>query len=276
MARRSFQFVMVFAIFLLSSPAAAAPTAQEVVQLARQQLSLPAEVAQGEMTVYRGETVKRSCLFILGRLWDGAEQTEAVRIDFKTAINSVGGLRIICGSTIPVETHGSGGGNQWLYLPALRRVRIVPFRPDDPLLQSYMLFYNLMPILDFGDYRYRFLDANEQAPGVEDMPVASTSSSPYQSLTGYLQKRGATYIVTTTQAVVDGKEKISRFSALREIAPGYYRPGQVEISEEEGRTEFTFAHWIVRALEPQLLTPTPLETQSLGMPTSEETIARSR
>jgi undecaprenyl pyrophosphate phosphatase UppP len=42
------------------------------------------------MTVYRGETVKRSGSFVMGRLWDGVEQTEAVRIDFKTAINAVG------------------------------------------------------------------------------------------------------------------------------------------------------------------------------------------
>jgi hypothetical protein len=270
MVRRSGQSVIAFVVFFLACPVQAALTAQDVVQLARQQLSLPAEVAQGEMTVFRNETVKRACSFVLGKLWDQVEQTEAVRIDFKTAVNSIGDSALYSDQRYLLKRTGQEAAAQWLYLPALRRVRIVPFQPNDPLLQSHMLFYDLTPIVNFGDYRYRFLDANEQAPVVEGTPAESANSTPYQSIVFYLQKRGSTYLVTTTQAVVDGKEKIARFSAFREIAPNYYRPEQVEISEDDGRTEFTFSHWIARPLEPQLLTPTHLETQTLGMPASEE------
>jgi hypothetical protein len=252
----------------------AALTAQEIVQLARQQLSLSAEIAQGEMTVYRGETVKRSCSFVMGKLWDGTGQTEAVRIDFKTAVNSVGDSTLYSDQRYLLKRTARAAATQWLYLPALRRVRIVPFQLDDPLLQSHMLFYDLTPIQDFGDYGYRLLDANEQAPVVEGTPLDPTTPTPYQSIIFYLQKRGATYIVTTTQAVVDGKEKIARFSTFREIAPGYYRPEQVEISEDDGRTEFTFSHWTARSLEPQLLTPTHLETQTLSALSLEEMVAR--
>lgn len=240
--------------------------------MARQQLSLPTEVSQGEMTVYRGEAVKRVCSFVMGRLWDDATQTEAVRIDFKTAINSVGDSALYADQRYLLKRTEQAAATQWLYLPALRRVRIVPFQPDDPLLQSHMLFYDLTPILDFGDYQFRLLDANAQAPVVEGIPADANRPTPYQSIIFFLQKRGATYVVTTTQAVKDGAEKIARFSAFREIAPGYFRPGRVEISEDNGRTEFTFTHWVVRALESQLLTPIHLETQSLGMPMGEDNV----
>lgn len=274
MARRLFQSVVASVVFFVVYSVEAAPTVQEIVSLARQQLSLPTEVSQGEMTVHRGETVTRACSFVMGRLWDEAAQTEAVRIDFKTAINSVGDSSLYSDQRYLLKRTAQAAATQWLYLPALRRVRIVPFQPDDPLLQSHMLFYDLTPILDFEDYRFRLLDADEQAPVIEGTPVDATRPTPYQSIIFSLQKRGATYIVTTTHAVKNGKEKTARFSAFREIAPGYFRPGRVEISEDDGRTEFTFSHWVVRALEAQLLIPTRLETQSLGMPISEENVVQ--
>lgn len=219
------------------------------------------------MTVYRGDTVNRSCSFVMGKLWDEANQTEAVRIDFKTAVNSAGDSALYSDQRYLLKRSDQSPATQWLYLPALRRVRIVPFQPDDPLLQSQMFFYDLTPVQNFGDYRYRFIDANEQTPVVVGEPSNATAATPYESATFYLQKQGATYLITAIQSVVNGKEKIARFSRFTEIAPGSYRPQQLVITEDAGRTEFSFSGWSVRPAEPQLLTPTHLETQTLAITT---------
>lgn len=220
------------------------------------------------MTTYRGEAVKRSCSFIMGKLWDEAGQTEAVRIDFKTAVNSIGDSALYADQRYLLKRAAHAPATQWLYLPALRRVRIVPFQPDDRLLQSHMLFYDLLPVQNFADYRYRFIDADEQAPVVEGTPLESALAVPYERVVFYLKKQGETYVVTTVQATVNGQEKIARFTEFSEIAPGYYRPQQLVISENKERTEFSFARWMVRPADLQLLAPARLETQTLTFPTA--------
>jgi hypothetical protein len=202
----------------------------------------------------------------MGKLWDEASQTESVRIDFKTPVNSTGDSALYTDQRYLLRRAAQAPATQWLYLPALRRVRIVPHQPDDPLLQSHLLFYDLTPIQDFGDYRYQFLDANEQAPVIVGQPLNTTVPVPYEHIVFYLQKRGETYVVHTVQSMIRGKEKIARFSAFSEIAPGCYRPQQLLITTEEGQTQFVFHHWAVRAPEPQLLTPAHLETQTLSFP----------
>ena len=256
------------AVFFPLSSGNATLSAPEIIQLARQQLILPAEVSQGEMTVYRGETVTRSCSFVMGKLWDDAKQTEAVRIDFKTAVNSIGDSALYADQRYLLKRTGQTPASQWLYLPALRRVRIVPFQPDDRLLQSHMLFYDLLPVQNFGDYHYRFLDTNDQAPVIEGTPLDSALAAPYERIVFHLKKQGNTYLVTTMQSMVNGKEKDARFTEFDEIAPGYYRPGRLSITENAERTEFVFAQWSVRPADPQLLIPTRLETQTLQFSTA--------
>ena len=267
MIMRSFRLLLMAAVLFPLSPGRAALTAPEVVQLARQQLSLPAEISQGDMTIYRGETVQRSCAFILGKLWDETSRTEAVRIDFKTAINSIGDSALYADQRYLLKRAAQAPAAQWLYLPALRRVRIVPFQPDDRLLQSHMLFYDLLPVQNFGDYHYRFIDADEQAPVIEGTPLESARAVPYESIVFHLKKQGETYLVTTVQSRVNGQEKIAQFTKFDEIVPGYYRPRQLVITENEERTEFSFARWIMRPADLQLLTPARLETQTLTFPT---------
>jgi hypothetical protein len=247
----------------------AAPTARDIITLARRQLLLPAELTQGEMTVYRGDSVKRSCAFVMGKMWDEANQTEAVRIDFKTAVNSIGDSVLYSDQRYLLKRSAQTPATQWLYLPALRRVRIVPFQPDDPLLQSHMFFYDLTPIQDFDDYRYHFLDANEQAPVIAGEPLGGAVPVPYQSIIFFLQKKDTTYLITAIQSQGQEREKIARFTEFSEIAPGYFRPQRLEISAEEGRTEFTFAQWTVRPADPQLLIPAHLETQTLTMSSTQ-------
>lgn len=203
----------------------------------------------------------------MGKLWDEASQTEAVRIDFQTAVNSIGDSALYADQRYLLKRTMQAPATQWLYLPALRRVRIVPFQPDDRLLQSHMLLYDLLPVQNFGDYRYRFLDANEQTPVVEGTPLEAVLAVPYERIVFHLRKQGATYLVTTVQALVHGQEKIARFTEFSEIAPGYYRPQHLVISENEERTEFAFARWTVRPADPQLLIPARLETQTLRFPT---------
>jgi hypothetical protein len=263
-----FWFTLTLSVVSLWSLGIAAPTAPDIIARARQQLLLPTELTQGEMTVYRGASVQRSCAFVMGKMWDEANQTEAVRIDFKTAVNSVGDSVLYSDQRYLLKRSAQSPATQWLYLPALRRVRIVPFQPDDPLLQSHMFFYDLTSIQDFGDYRYQFVDANEQAPVIAGEPLDDAAPVPYQRIIFSLQKKGETYLVTTIHSHADDREKIARFTNFHEIAPGYYRPGRLEITADGGRTEFTFTQWTVRPADPQLLIPTHLETQTLAMPTA--------
>lgn len=216
--------------------------------------------------MYRGEKVNRFCSFVMGKRWDEKTQTESVRIDFKTAVNSAGDSALYTDQRYLLKRASQAPASQWLYLPALRRVRIVPYQPDDPLLQSHMLFYDLTAIQGLGDYHYRFVDANEQAPVIEGTPLPTAFPLPYEKAVFQLQRRGETYLVTAIRSVARGKEKQARFSAFHEIAPGYYRPEKLVVTTAEGRTEFVFRQWAFSASEPQLLTPTHLETQPLALP----------
>lgn len=147
------------------------------------------------------------------------------------------------------------------------RVRITPYRPDDPLLQSDYLFYDLTTIQDFADYRYRFVDTNEQAPVIEGEP--HTAIVPYERTIFELKRRSETYLVTGVRYFARGKARYVHFSTFTEIAPGRYRPQQMVATAERGRTEVIFLHWsISNTPEPQLFTPTHLETQTLTLPTA--------
>jgi hypothetical protein len=205
----------------------------------------------------------------LGRLWQADTQTEYVRIDFKTAINiAPDSSSLYADHRYLLKRTVQALPTQWLYLPALRRVRITPYRPDDPLLQSDYLFYDLTAILDFADYHYRFVDADEQTPVIEGEPQVALV--PYQRTTFTLEKRGGTYIVTEVRYFAAGKERHVRFSTFSETAPGRYRPQQMVVTAEGGRTEITFHHWTVSTSDAQLFTPTHLETQTLTLPGNEQ------
>lgn len=265
--------LIIFLLFcLLAVPAKgrAALTAQETITLAQQQLTVPSEFVLGEMKVYRGEQLNRSYSFVLGRLWEAETQTERVRIDFQTAINSGPDSSPHSDHRYLLKrTAQAPPPTQWLYLPALRRVRITPYRPDDPLLQSDYLFYDLTAIQDFTDYRYRFVDADAQAPVIAGAP--HTALVPYQRTIFELERRGETYVVTGIKSVARGKERHARFSGFSEIIPGRYRPQQMVVLGEGGRTEVTFSQWTLHSIpEPQLFTPTHIETQMLTLPGGDQ------
>src|SRR5439155_17039102 len=130
-------FTLLCSVVIIPAKGRAALTAQEVIALAQQQLAVPSEFVLGEMRVYRGEQLDRSYSFVMGKLWDKQTQTEYVRLDFKTAINSApDSSSLYSDHRYLLKRVSQTPPSQWLYLPALRRVRISPYRPDDPLLQS--------------------------------------------------------------------------------------------------------------------------------------------
>lgn len=106
-----------------------ASTAQDIMSMAQQQLAVPAEFALGEMKVYRGDQLNRTYTFVLGKAWDPASRTEFVRIDFQSAINSgVDSGSLYSDHRYLLKRIERNIPTQWLYLPALRRVRITPYR----------------------------------------------------------------------------------------------------------------------------------------------------
>jgi hypothetical protein len=235
-------------------------TAQDVIAVAQKQLTVPSEFAGGEMKVYRGEGFSRLYSFVMGKLWEEGTQTESVRLDFRTAVESAlyPDYRYLLKRTPQTPP------TQWLYLRALRRVRTAIFRAEEPLLQSDYLFYDLTMIQNFGDYRYRFVDPNEHAPVIEGEPQSPVV--PYQKTIFALERRGETYLVTEMKYLFREKEKQVRFAAFTEIAPGRYRPQHMTVVGDGGRTEFVFHQWVLSPPEPQLFTPTYLETQTLTLP----------
>jgi hypothetical protein len=231
---------------------------------AREQLIVPSEFALGEMKVYRGDRLNRFYVFVLGRLWDEKTQTEYVRIDFQTPMDSA----VQTDQRYLLKRATQSVPVQWLYLPALRRVRIVPYQPYDPLLHSDFLFYDLTTIHNFADYSYRFVDLDEQTPQVTAEPRSALV--PYHQVTFSLERRGETYLVTEVTATTEGSEKQARFAEFIEIAPGRFRPHKLIVSQQESRTEFTFTKWALVSLSPQLFTPVQLETQTLRPPQHEQ------
>ena len=89
---------------------------------------------------------------------------------------------------------------------------------------------------------------------------------PYQRTIFELENRGGTYLVNGVKYLSQGKERQVRFSTFNEIAPDRYRPQQMVVTAEGGRTEVTFPHWTVSTPAAQLFTPTHLETQTLTLP----------
>ena len=148
---------LLFRMMVFPTEGRAELTAQEMIALAQQQLTVPSELVLGEMKVYRWERLNRFYSFVLAKLWDAETRTEYVRTDFKTPVDSADS-RSYSDQRYLLKREPQTPATQWLYLPALRRVRTVPYQADDPVLQSDHLFYDLTPIQSFNDYRYRFVD----------------------------------------------------------------------------------------------------------------------
>lgn len=235
-------------------------TADAIIRLAQAQHMVPSEFAWGEMRIYRGERLHRTYTFVLGKRWEDEAQTESIRIDFTTPADD----GLYTDRRYLLRRAGDKPATQWLYIPALRRVRIVPYQPDDPLLQSDQLFYDLTTIQNFADYAYHFLEADPARPVIQGRPRLPLV--PYHTAVFSLERRGETYLVTDITYTADGEEKHAQLSGFIEVVPGRYRPQKLTVSTASSRTELRFGHWVIRPAEAQLFTPTQLETLRLTVP----------
>lgn len=266
-----FKILFLMLPLLLSAREAWSLTAGQIIDLARGQLTVPFELVEGEMDVYNSDGRRiRHYTFTMGKRWQEDEDTEDIRIDFITPINSgADSSSLYSNQRYLLRRSGSSPPAQWLYMPAFRRVKIVSYRPDDPLLQGNMLFYDLTAINGFSDYRYEFVENDENTPVIKGIPVDGQGFPvPYAEVTSYLRKKSeAVYIVERMEyvGIVRGKKEVV-FGGFEEIAPGIYRPAKVVATEKSGRTEFVFKNWVLPDLEPTLFAVAKLETQSLPSP----------
>lgn len=246
---------------------AAGRTAAEIIALAQHQLAAPSEIAVGEMRVYLGERLHRHYRFVLGKRWEPESRTEWVRIDFETPItlpDADSALR--AHNRYLLKRTGPTPPAQWLYLPALRRVRLSPYRPEEPLLQSHYWFYDLTTIRNFDDYQYTLLDADEQRPLIEGIP--RVGFVPYQRMHCRLERSGETYLVNTMTYQSPGGERTAVFRGYEEIAPRRFRPHTLLVTEKTGRTEITFQQWLLDAVGPEVFSAVALETKTMTLPSS--------
>lgn len=261
-------FLVLYFSFSVHTPLVhAAPSAAEVMAIAQAQLAAPAELAQGEMKIYRHEQLERTYAFVLGRLWDDATHTESVRVDFRSAVSlELGDSSRSADNRYLLRRTAEAPPAQWLYLPALRRVRMTPYRPAERVLTSHYFFYDLTWALTLSDFHYQFAATppNEHTPVIEGEP--RTPLAPYQRVQVTLEQRGLTYLITEMTVVAANAERTLRFADFREVSPGYYRPRAAVWTSADGRTELTFPQWVVQPTSLLMFSPAQLETQTLVMP----------
>ena len=104
-------------------------TADEVISRVQQQLAVPSEMAIGEMHTYVNEELHRHYAFVLARHWQPDTATESIRIDFESPValpDADSSLR--AQNRYLLKRVSQNPPTQWLYLPALRRVRITPLQ----------------------------------------------------------------------------------------------------------------------------------------------------
>ena len=262
-----FVFLDFLIAFCLPKASNAALTASEIMLLAQQQLSAPSEFASGEMKIYRGDRLERTYTFVLGRQWDAATQTESVRVDFRSAVSlELGDSSRYADNRYLLRRKAQEPPTQWIYMPALRRVRIAPYRPTERVLSSHFFFYDLTWSLALGDFRYQFAanSPSEQTPIVEGEPQASFAPYPHSRIT--LEKRGGSYLILEMTVGGHSGQRTVRFSDFHEVSPGYYRPQAFMWTSTDGRTELIFQQWSVSSTSANSFMPTQLETRPLAMP----------
>jgi hypothetical protein len=242
-------------------------TASEIMRLAQQQLSAPAEFARGEMKIYRHDRLERTYTFVLGRQWDAETHTESVRVDFRSAVSlELGDTSRYADNRYLLRRMAQEPPTQWIYMPALRRVRIAPYRPAERVLSSHFFFYDLTWSLALGDFRYQFAtnSPSEQTPIIEGEPQASFVPYPHSRIA--LEKREDTYLITEMTVGSPDDQRTVRFADFLEVSPGYYRPKAFVWTSADGRTELTFQQWSVSLTSSNSFMPTQLETRPLAMP----------
>ncbi len=255
-------FLLVVSLFPVTGHAA--PSAEEVVALAQQQLAAPSELAQGEMKIYRNDRLDRTYAFTLARHWNVTDQIENVRVDFRSAVAlELGDSSRYADNRYLLRRTAQTPPTQWLYMPALRRVRVTPYRPAERVLTSHYFFYDLTWILALNDFRYRFAENATNGNSVRLEGEPTTAFAPYQRATLTVEPRGTTYLITEMAVDSPDAQRTLQFRDFREVSPGYFRPQSSVWTSADGRTELFFHQWSVRTIPENFFSPTQLETQTL-------------
>jgi hypothetical protein len=264
-----YSLAVVVAGGLWGSTASATGTAQDVMRQVQRQLSAASEMALGEMRTYVYEQLHRHYAFVLARSWHPATRTEQVRIDFESPANvpdAEASMR--AQNRYLLKRVGQLPPTQWLYLPSLRRTRIIPYHPAERLLQSQCWFYDLTTITDLDDFAYQFVEPTPEAPVIDGTPQGEVT--PYVRVRFRLRRQGDTYLVTALTFVAEDTTREAEYSGYEEIAPGWFRPRRLVIrGGDSQRTEMTFAHWHLNAAAPALFSVAALETKALVLPTAD-------
>lgn len=254
-------FLMAVSIGTIPQEGLAAPEAAALVRLAQEQLSVNSESVHGEMKIYKGPHLHRTYSFMMGRQWKPDTRAEFLRVEFETSTDD---SSMHSNYRYLLKRERRDPPSQWLYLPALRRVRIVPYQPGDRLLQSDLLFYDMTSINAYDDYHYRFVKDDLSAPVIEGTPLGGGFVVPYEKLELHLERRGNTYLITEiTSANNRGEKKQLQFLQFVEIAPERYRPQLLVVKSADDRTEVVFREWSFQALDAMLFMPMQLETRVL-------------
>lgn len=268
MKRSRLLLVGVLSLWPWSLVSAHALTAEEIIARVQQQLAVSSEMVIGAMQTYVHGQPHRHYAFVLARQWQPDVTTESVRLDFDSPValpDADSSMR--AQNRYLLKRVGQGLPTQWLYLPALRRVRIAPYHPAERLLQSDAWLYDLTAISNLQDYAYEFEDANAATPSMVGTP--RVEFVPYQKVLLQCEQRGATYVLTTLTAWANGVTRTALFSGYRELKPGRFRPQRLEIQESGGgRTVLTFEQWQLDAAASHLFTSTALETRSVTLTVS--------
>jgi hypothetical protein len=258
-------FFGMLALWHCSRVSAHALTAEEIIARVHQQLAVSSEVVLGDMQTYVNNEPHRHYAFVLARQWQPDLRTESVRIDFDSPVSlpdADSSMRTQ--NRYLLKRVGQNPPTQWLYLPALRRVRIAPYHPAERLLQSDEWFYDLTTMSNLQDYVYEFENDNEGTPSIMGMP--RVEFVPYHKVVLQCERRGDTYVMIGLTAWASDATRDAHFLDYQEITPGRFRPQRIVVyNGNTSRTEMKFRQWQLNAVRPELFTSSALETRSVTL-----------
>ena len=135
------------------------------------------EVAQGSMTLFDadGDSVRRS---FLRMIHERAAQGDKLIIKFLSPAE-------IKGVTALTHENPGSSDDNWLYLPANKRVRRISGANNTASFQGTEFTYEDLATLDPREYKWRFLEETVITRGNEKIPVYKLSAVPTYNDTGY-------------------------------------------------------------------------------------------
>ncbi|MEM7230834.1 MAG: outer membrane lipoprotein-sorting protein [Planctomycetota bacterium] len=189
------------------------------------------EVSQGSMTLYDadGDSVRRSYL---------RKSLEFEKKGDKTVIKFLSPAEIKGVSALTHENPGSSDDN-WLYLPASKRVRRISGANNTASFQGTEFTYEDLSNIDPREYKWRHLGKATVKRGTKDEPVFKLDARPTYKDTGY--SRLVVYIHQTTwrQERIEYYDKAGKLlktrnsSGWRLVHSRFWRPRIIEMTNHQ-------------------------------------------